>query len=83
MDELAGENASPRSGTARASGSCPYSPKCLEKLSEKGRKGLQRSPTDHPRAHFFPRIPAKFTLGALLVPLFGQFLKEEFCELRQ
>ena len=55
--------------------STPYSPKCLEKLSEKGRKGLQRSPTDHPRAYFFLPIPAKFTLGALLVPLFGQFQK--------
>jgi hypothetical protein len=59
-----------------------YSPYCLEKLSEKGRKGLQRSPTEHPRAHFFLRIPAKSTLGALLVPLFGLFLEAEFSEVR-
>jgi hypothetical protein len=42
----------------------------------KGSKGpAAYSPTDHPRAHFFLRIPANFTLGALLVPLFGQFLR--------
>jgi hypothetical protein len=58
-----------------AAAKAAYSLKCLEKLSEKGRKGLQRSPTDHPRAHFFLRIPAEFTLGALLVPLFGPFLE--------
>src|SRR3712207_275443 len=77
-------------GCYRGSSDPTYSPKILEKLSEKGRKGLQRSPTDHPRAYFFLPIPAKFTLGALLVPLFGQFRKRnsanfafaEFSEVR-
>jgi hypothetical protein len=59
-----------------------YSPKCLEKLSEKGRGGLQRSPTDHPEALFVLRIPAKFTVGALFESLFGQFLEGVFSEVR-
>src|SRR5215213_4707370 len=32
--------------------------------------------------HFALRIPAKSTLGALLVPLFGQSLEEGFSEVR-
>jgi hypothetical protein len=48
-----GENLRP---PARNLESLLYSPYCLERLSEKGRKGLQRSPTDHPRAHFLLRI---------------------------
>src|SRR5918998_6299442 len=31
---------------------------------------------------FWPPYTAQFTVGALLVPLFGQFLEGEFCELR-
>jgi hypothetical protein len=46
------------------------------KLSEKGRWGLQGSLTDHPKALVVLRMPTKFTLGALLVPLFGRFLYE-------
>src|SRR5215216_6098453 len=34
---------------------------------------LQRSTTGHPKAVFALHIPAKSTLLALLVPLFGQF----------
>ena len=32
--------------------------------------------------HLALRIPFKFTIGALLVPLFGQFLEEVFSEVR-
>jgi hypothetical protein len=49
----------------------------LEKLSEKSRTCLRRSPTGRERgfsAHFAFRIPAKSTLGALLMHLFGQSL---------
>jgi hypothetical protein len=34
----------------------------------------------HFSVHFAFRIPTKSTLGALLVPLFGQFLEEVFSE---
>jgi 2-polyprenyl-6-methoxyphenol hydroxylase-like FAD-dependent oxidoreductase len=44
----------------------------LLRLSEKGPRSLQRSPTDHPKALFALHIPAKSTLGASLVHLFGQ-----------
>src|SRR5688572_31428309 len=55
--------------------SAPIAKQSLEKLSEKGRRVLQRSPTSHPKALFVLRISAKFTLGAVLEPLFGQFQK--------
>jgi hypothetical protein len=54
----------------------------LQKLSEKGRRGLQRSSTERPKVQSVLRIAAKSTLGALLAPLFGQFLEGGFCELR-
>jgi len=44
------------------------------KLSEKGWRSVQRSLTDRPNALFVLRKPAKSTVGALLEPLFGQFL---------
>src|SRR5918994_5496862 len=63
---------------------CPYSPECLEKLSEKPRRGLQRSPAGSQRGGilvlFAILTPARFTLGVLLVPLFGQFLEGEVSE---
>jgi hypothetical protein len=52
-----------------------YSPNVLERPSEKGRRGLQHSPTDRSREPFGRRNPAKFTLKALLEPLFGQSQK--------
>ena len=64
---------------ARAAGengsSGPYSPKCPERLSEKGRRSLQRSATDHPKALFALRTPPISTLLALIVHLFGQSQK--------
>jgi hypothetical protein len=49
-----------------------------EKLSEKSRRRLQRSITGHRNATFRPIFASvyrpSFTVGALLVPLFGQFL---------
>src|SRR5215218_11473939 len=44
----------------------------LLRLSEKGRRSLQRSTTDHPKALFTRRTPAISTLSALLMHLFGQ-----------
>ena len=50
----------------------------LLKLSEKGRRGMQRSPVGRQRGasqtHFALRIAANSTVGALLVHLFGRFL---------
>ncbi len=40
------------------------------------------TPKRHFSVHFAFRIPTKSTLGALLVPLFGQFLEAEFSEVR-
>ena len=58
-----------------------YSLYCLEKPSEKPRTHQRGSPTGQPygapkrylSAHLTLRLPAKFALGALLEPLFGQF----------
>jgi hypothetical protein len=47
----------------------------LPKPSEKGRRVLQRSPSEHPKVLFVLRKLAESTLGTLLVPLFGQFLQ--------
>jgi hypothetical protein len=40
------------------------------------------TPKRHFPVHFAFRIPTKCTLGALLVPLFGQFLEAEFSEVQ-
>jgi len=45
---------------------------CGEVWSEKGRRSLQRSATDHPKVLFALCTPAISTLGALLGYLFGQ-----------
>jgi hypothetical protein len=58
-----------------------YSPSFLEKLSEKlGHvSGIAlRAPKRDLSSHLTLRIPAKFALGALLKPLFGQFLEKLF-----
>jgi hypothetical protein len=65
-----------------------YSLYCLEKPSEKPRTHQRGSPTGQPygapkrylSAHLTLRLPAKFALGALLEPLFGQFLEDAFSE---
>jgi len=62
-----------------------YSPNLLENLSESlgGVYGVSRQIAE--KALFGPLAllaAAKSTLGALLEPLFGQFLEEVFCELR-
>jgi hypothetical protein len=44
------------------------------KLSEKGRRGLQRVPTDHPKTLYVLRILPKSALRVLLKSLFGRFL---------
>ena len=44
------------------------------RLSEKDRRSLQRNTTEHPKALFALRIPAKSTLYALRMHLFGQSL---------
>jgi hypothetical protein len=54
---------------------CRTARTCLEKLSEKSRRCLRRSPPGRQKGTFL-RIPAKATLGALLAPLFGQFLRD-------
>src|SRR5215217_7867563 len=51
------------------------SPNLVERLSEKGRRSLHSSITDHPKALFAFRISAISTLLALLVHLFGQSQK--------
>jgi hypothetical protein len=42
-----------------------------------------RAPKSSLLAHFVIRMPAKFTVGALLDPLFGQSLEGAFSEVRQ
>ena len=42
--------------------SSPYSPNDAERLSEKGRRSLQRSTTEHPKALFALRMPVKSML---------------------
>ena len=71
-------------GLLRCIASC-YSPDVLEKMSESlgGVYGVSRQIAE--KALFDPfalLAAAKSTLGALLEPLFGQFLEEVFCELR-
>jgi hypothetical protein len=59
-----------------------YSPECVEKQSEKGRKGLQRSPTEHPRAHFFLRIYRPNPRSERCSYPFSDSFEGEFCEVR-
>jgi hypothetical protein len=57
----------------------PYSPKCLEKPSEKSRRCSWCSPKGCREAPFEPfRAPytGQTNVGALFLPLFGQFQKE-------
>jgi hypothetical protein len=59
-----------------------YFPNSFSKLSEKGRRGLQSSLIDYPKALFVLRTPAKFTLGALLELPFRTISEERFSEVR-
>jgi hypothetical protein len=59
-----------------------YSPNDVERQSERGRRSLQRSVTDHPKILFALRTPAISTFGALLVHLFGLSLEGKFSEVR-
>src|SRR5215208_1255251 len=62
----------------------PYSPKCLEKPSEKALRCLQRRALQaYEHTTFWPVWPpysGQITVGALLEPLFGQFLEGYFSE---
>ena len=64
----------------------PYSPKCLEKPSEKALRCLQRVAflqaykTQYLWARFWPPYIGQITVGALLESLFGQFLEGFFSE---
>jgi hypothetical protein len=56
----------------------PYSPNCVEKLSEKSWRHLRRIPKNCRRGTFrpfHPLIPVQFVVQVLLEPLFGQFQK--------
>src|SRR5215211_8492205 len=44
----------PAGSSSLGSFSCPYSPKCVERLSEKGRKSLRCSLVDHRNGTFRP-----------------------------
>jgi hypothetical protein len=44
----------------------------------KGSKEHAAWPHRDPKAPFVLRIPAKFVLGAVLIPLFGQFLEMDY-----
>jgi hypothetical protein len=46
----------------------------FQRLSKRGRRSLKRNTTEHPKASFALRIPAKPTLYALRMHLFGQSL---------
>src|SRR5215217_3053682 len=53
----------------------PKSLRCVRSVAPKGAERFLL-------AHFVLRIAAKFMLGALLKPLFGQFLEGAFSEVR-